>query len=104
MDDEPQPIGEAIEPAILKMQRPDLLDSYLKEKERHREELKAIEEARKKTRAWIWQCFRRPLREQKCAELEAKHLERVRGEEDRHARFMNELRKSIRDHLDSKRE
>ncbi len=39
-----------------------------------------------------------PLKELREADLEAEHLERVQGEVDRHARWMDELRESIRDH------
>jgi hypothetical protein len=101
--EEPQPIAEPIEQALVKILRPDLLDGYLAEKERHREEMKAIETARKRARAWLKRLFG-PVRARKEEELEAEHLERVQGEDDRHARFMEELRETIRDHVNPDRQ
>ena len=98
-DDELRPIGESVEEALLRILRPDLLDQYRKEKERHREELRAIEQARKRARQMIRRLFG-GLRERKETELEQEYLERVQGEDDRHARFMEELRET---HLGLKR-
>ncbi len=96
-EDELHPVGESVEEALLRLLRPDLLDQYRKEKVRHREELRAIDQARKRARQMIRRLFG-GLRERKEMELEQEHLERVQGEDDRHARFMEELRETIRDH------
>lgn len=94
----PVPISQPVEEALLRILRPDLLAQYNGEKERHREELRQIEQACQRARAWIWQTFRGPLREQKREELEQEYVERVQGEEDRHANWLAELRATIRDH------
>ncbi len=93
----PQPIGQAVEEALLRIMRPDLLEQYQREKERHREELKAVETARKRARQLIRRLFGK-LREQRQEDLEAEYLERVQGEADRHAAWMAELRETIRDY------
>src|ERR1051325_160731 len=97
MEDDTPPVSEAIEEALVKIIRPDLLDLYIKEKARHREELKAIEAARKRARQMIKRLFGK-LRQQKEQELELEYLERVQGEADRHSRFLDELRETIRDY------
>jgi hypothetical protein len=96
-EDEPVHIGQPVEEALLHIMRPDLLTEYQNEKQRHREELTAIETARKRARQWLRRLFG-PLRERKEQELEDEYVERVQGEDDRHARFMDELRETIRDH------
>ena len=83
--------------------RPDLLEQYRREKERHREELRAIEQARLRAMAMIRRLFG-PLRERKEVELEDEYMERVQGEDDRHARFMEALRETIRDYARAERE
>jgi hypothetical protein len=98
MENDSQPI----EAALLKIMRPDLLEQYSKEKERHRQELKDIEQAMKRARQLLKRLFGK-LKEQKETELEAEHLERVQGEVDRHARFMLELKETIKDEADPKR-
>jgi hypothetical protein len=96
-ENDPVPVGEPVEEALLRILRPDLLTQYQREKERHREEKRAIDTARKRARHMIRRLFG-PLRERKEAELEAEYLERVQGEDDRHAKWMAELRETIRDH------
>jgi hypothetical protein len=102
-ENDPVPIGEPVEEALLRILRPDLLEQYQREKERHRDEQKAIETAKKRARQMIRRLFG-PLRERKEEELEAEYLERVQGEDDRHARWMAELRETIRDHAQPERE
>jgi len=97
----PVPIGEPIEQALLRLLRPDLLQLFRDERERHKQEKQQIETARKRAQALLWRCFRSPLREKKEAELERKYVERVQGEVDRHNRFLQELRETIRDHWDT---
>lgn len=97
-EQQPEPIGQTIEEALLTILRPDLLELYKQEKQRHREERKAIEQACKRARAMLKRLFGK-LREEKETELEAEYLERLQGEDDRHARFLQELRETIRDHL-----
>jgi hypothetical protein len=59
-------------------------------------------DARKRTRAWIWRCFRGPVREWKYEELDAEHAEQLRADEERHAEFIVGLQEKIRDsRLDS---
>jgi hypothetical protein len=72
-------------------------EQYKQENERHRDEKAAIELAHKRARNMIRRLFGN-VREMKEAELEAEYLERVQCEADRHARFIQELRESIRDH------
>ena len=92
------PIGESVVEALLRIMRPDLLEQYRQEKERHREELRAIEQALERAQQMIRRLFG-GLRERKEAELKQEHTERVQGEADRHAKWMAELREAIRDHL-----
>ena len=101
MENDPQHIAQPIEEALLRLMRPDLLQIYQQEKDRHREELQAIETARKRAQNMIRRLFGK-LREQKEAELEQEYLERIQGESDRHDQFMRELRETIRDHWDAK--
>lgn len=96
MDEGPQPIREAVPEALLRIIRPDMLEMYTKEKQRHREELEAIETARKRGKSMIRRLFGK-LREQKERDLEDEYMERVQGEDDRHDRFLQELRMMIRD-------
>jgi hypothetical protein len=98
--DEPEPIGQSVEEAFVKLIRPELLDAYRNEKDRHRKALKAIEDTRKRTRAWIWRCFRSPIREKKYEALETEHAERLRAEEERHANFIADLKEKIRNARD----
>ena len=63
-----------------------------------RRQAPSIENLRRKARRWLWHCFRPPLRDQKAAELEQEYVERMQGEDDKHARFMEELRAMILDH------
>jgi hypothetical protein len=98
-EDEPHPIGESVEEALLHLLRPDLLDQYRAEKKRHREELRTIERARRRALQMIRRLFG-GLRERKQTELEQEYAERVQGEDDRHARFLDELRETIRAHRD----
>jgi hypothetical protein len=98
-EDELHPIGESVDEALLRILRPDLLDQYREEKERHREELRAIERARRRALQMIRRLFG-GLRERKQTELEQEYAERVQGEDDRHARFLAELRETIRGHRD----
>ncbi len=97
-DDLPEPIGEPIDEAMLLLMRPDLLEQYRSEKLRHRQAKREIERARQRTHNWIWKCFCSPLKEQKYAEVEAENLERLRQEDGRYARFLEELRDEIRTH------
>jgi hypothetical protein len=95
--DEPVPISEVLPEAILRIMRPDLLEAYQEEKERHREELKDIERAMKRARQMLKRLFGK-LRVQREGELEAEYLERTQEESDRHDRFLLELKETIRDH------
>jgi hypothetical protein len=88
---------QSIEEALVRIVRPELLEQYRQEKERHREELGAIERARTRARQMIRRFFG-SLREQKTAELEREYTERVQAEVDRHAKWLAELRETIRDH------
>jgi len=97
-ESQPEPISESLEEALLNILRPDLVEQYKAEKERHKNEKVAIEQALKRARQWLKRLFG-PVLEQRTAELEAEHLERVQGEEDRHAAWLAELRETIRDHL-----
>src|SRR5262249_34552209 len=102
--EEPHPTGELIEAALLRIMRPDLLEQYQKEKERHREEKETIERLRQVARSNLWRWFRKgPIRERKRRELEQEYVERLHDEDDRHARFLEELREMIRDHWDAER-
>lgn len=96
-DNDPLPLSQSIEEALLRIVRPDLLEQYRRENERHREELRAIESARKRARQMIRRLFG-SLREQKTVELEQEYTERVQTEADRHAKWLAELRETIRDH------
>ena len=96
-ENEPTPISEPVEALLVRYVRPDLLEGYTREKQRHREELAAIEQARRRARQWLKRLFS-PLRERKEQELEEVYLERVQGEADRHDRYMAELRETLRDH------
>lgn len=80
--------------------RPELLDAYRKEKERHREEKAEIERMLKRARQLLKRFFGK-LRAQKEDELEREYLDRTQQEGDRHSRFMQELREIIRDHRQS---
>jgi hypothetical protein len=96
-ENDPVRLSQSIEDALVRIIRPDLLEQYQQEKERHREELRAIELARKRA----WQMIRRffgNLRERKADELEQEYTERVQAEADRHAKWLAELRETIRDH------
>src|ERR1051326_952543 len=95
MEEDPIPISEPIEEALVKILRPDLLASYQREKTRHREEMRAIEQARKRARHILRRFFGK-LRVQKELELEDEYVEHVQEEDDRFARFMTELRETIR--------
>jgi hypothetical protein len=101
--DDPQPIAEPIEEALLRILRPDLLTSYRQERDRHNQEKQAIEDAMRRARNLLWQCFQEPIREQKEEELQAEYLERVPSEDDRHDRALTEIREVIRDYLDEDR-
>src|SRR4051794_34972559 len=96
-DDRIEPVSEAIDQALLKILRPDLLEQYQKEKLRHREELRAIDVAMKRARQLLKRLFG-PVRERKEAELEAEYLERTQGEVDRHTAWLAELKETVRDH------
>ncbi|MHB1422852.1 MAG: hypothetical protein ACYC3I_06600 [Gemmataceae bacterium] len=96
-DNDPVLLSQSIEEALVRIVRPDLLEQYRREKERHREELRAIESARKRARQMIRRFFG-SLREQKAAELEQEYTERVQAEADRHAKWLAGLRETIRDH------
>src|SRR4051812_21677375 len=96
-EEDPVPISEPIEEALLRLVQPSLLEQYQAEKDRHREELRSIEVARKRARAWLKRLFG-PVLQRREAELEAEYLERTQGEADRHAHFLAELRETIRDY------
>lgn len=96
-DNDPLPLCQSIEEALLRIVRPDLLEQYRRENERHREELRAIESARKRARQMIRRFFG-SLREQKADELEQEYTERVQAEVDRHAKWLTALGETIRDH------
>ncbi len=96
-DNDPVLLSHSIEEALVRIVRPELLEQYRREKERHREELRAIEQARKRARQLIRRFFG-SLREQKTAELEQEYTERLKTEVDRHAKWLAELRETIRDH------
>ncbi|MCI0461140.1 MAG: hypothetical protein L0Z62_29690, partial [Gemmataceae bacterium] len=96
-ENDPARLSQPIEEALVRIIRPDLLEQYQREKERHREELRAIELARKKARQMIRRFFGN-LRERKADELEQEYTGRVQAEADRHAKWLAELRETIRDY------
>lgn len=96
-ENDPTRLSQSIEEALVRILRPDLLEQYRQEKKRHRQELQAIELARRKARQMIRRFFG-SLREQKADELEQEYTERVQAEVDRHAKWLTELRETIRDH------
>jgi hypothetical protein len=96
-DNDPVLLSQSIEEALVRIVRPDLLEQYRREKERHREELRAIELALKRAKRMLRHFFG-SLREQKADQLEQEYTERVQAEVDRHAKWLAELRETIRDH------
>jgi hypothetical protein len=96
-ENDPARLSQSIDEALVQIIRPDLLEQYQREKERHRQELRATELARKKARQMIRRFFGN-LREQKAGELEQEYTERMQAEADRHAKWLDELRETIRDH------
>lgn len=97
--EEPQPIGPAIDEALLNLLPPDLLEQYKAEKARHSEEMKEIAKALRKAQRFIRDRFYGALQGKKMEELDIEYTERTQGEMDRHARFLAELKETILDHL-----
>lgn len=93
--DEIEAIAEPIEEATIRLIRPDLLPSYSEEKKRHKEAKRTIDRAAQLARGRLRRLFG-PVRERIAGEIEERHDQQQRKEDERHRQFLDGIRALIR--------